>query len=529
MRWFPARPRPGAVWLFALLLLPMTAAGQGSDGASPAATPAGATDAYLDVLPALRAETMAETAGTINQYQIDVALDAEARTLSGTLAATFINTTSGVLPEIYFRLYPNAAYYGEGALRIDSARVAGQVVTTALEVEETALRVELPRPIEPGVSVTIDLAFATVVPVNSKGSFGIFSYDRGDGTWILADWHPVLAVYEGVRGWRVDPPTSFGDPTFATTALYDVRLAVPETLTVVTSGLQVSEAPRGEQVSRRYTAGPAREFTLVIDDDYQAVRSEANGTTVTVYSQPAAAGSETAVAREQTLAVAVDALALYSERFGPYPFAALDLVETDLIDAFAVSWSGIIFLDGSTLLGEYAVSSPVSSSTVVAHEVAHLWWGATIGSNSNDHTFINEGLATVSSMVYQEAFGDPEDLAVEFDAWIAAPSELLLDEGDAVVDLPLAEGQDQAVRSWAYYGKAALGFTALRQEIGDDAFFAGLLTYAETYQYRIAEPDDLQAAFEAAARRDLDAFWTSWFEATDLTDQQIDAVADATR
>ena len=512
-----------AICLLVMLVQPATVAGQTLAAATPNAT----VDAYRDIVPDLRAETIAETANAINRYQIDVALNADVRTLSGTLRATFVNTTTVSLPEVYFRLFPNAAYYGDGALTIDAVEIAGQPAAWSLEVVETALRVDLPKPVDPGRSATVDMNFTTVVPVNSEGSFGIFSYDRRDGTWILADWHPVLAVFEEGRGWRIDPPTSFGDPTFAASALYEVQLALAESLTVVTSGVEVAESRQEDLVTRQFTAGPAREFTLVIDDDYQSLSADANGTTVTIFTGPAEAGSETAIARERTLAVAVEALAVYGDRFGPYPYVELDLVETRLIDAFAVSWGGIIFLDGSTLLGEYAANNPAGSATVIAHEVAHLWWGAAIGSNSNDHTFVNEGLATLSSMVFQEERGDGEVVAAEFETWVVAPSRLLLGRGDTIVDEPLREGQDPTLRAWAFYAKAALAFSALRQEIGDEAFFAALRAYADRYQHQIAEPDDLRQAFETASGRDLEAFWTSWFEATDLTVEQIDAVAGA--
>jgi len=267
-------------------------------------------------------------------------------------------------------------------------------------------------------------------------------------------------------------------------------------------------------------AGPAREFTLVADDDYAVSRREVGGTTVAVHAEPELAEAT----QEAALAVAAEALGVFGERFGPYPFAELDLVQTRLGGALAVSWSGIVFLDGATLLGGMAADDPAAFATVVAHEVAHLWWGAAVGSNSNDHTFVNEGLATVSSILYLEETAEPETVAAQRAAWVTGPARRLLARGDAVVDVPIAEGQDGALRSWAFYGKAALGFLTIREEIGEAAFDAALREFAEGYRFGIAEPDDLLAAFETASGEELDGLWRRWFAAAELTEEEIERI-----
>jgi len=60
------------------------------------------------------------------------------------------------------------------------------------------------------------------------------------------------------------------------------------------------------------------------------------------------------------------------------------------------------------------------------------------------------------------------------------------------------------------YTKAALFFAALRDEIGDTAFFAALQDYYQDYKYGVASPEDLLASFELAAGHPLDAFYEEW-------------------
>ena len=475
---------------------------------------------YDDVRPEVRGEVSAATGEGIGTYEIAATLDAETGTIAGDERVVFVNRTGTALSEVWFRLYPNTAYYGEGGLTIDGPRVEGVEVAAELAVEETALRVPLSDGLPPGASVQIELAFTTTVPVDSAGSYGIFKRDSIDGTWIVADWYPIVAGYDEDGGWELDLPTSFGDPTFAESALYDVALTAPAELRVVTSGRRVEEEPIGDgTVRRRYVAGPARDFTLVADDDYVAAAGEVDGIAVRVYAEPESAG-----AGQLALGVALRALRVYGERFGEYPFGELDLVQTRLVEGtLGVSWAGIVFLDGPLVMGQFAAEAPGAFEAVVAHEVGHQWWGGTVGANSNDHTFMVEGLTEYLAVAYVEWTAGEEAGAAALEGSVARRTRVLLEVGDGVADLPIAEGQDRRQRTAIFYGKAALGFHAIRDEVGDEAFFGGLRAYAEEYRFRIAEPEDLRGAFEAASGEDLSELWRHWFEAAELTAAEIEA------
>jgi aminopeptidase N len=148
-----------------------------------------------------------------------------------------------------------------------------------------------------------------------------------------------------------------------------------------------------------------------------------------------------------------------------------------------------------------------------------------IGGDSNKHGFIQEGLATVSSLLFlREAMG-PEAAKEGLQSWVIRPSRDLLDAGDAVVDLPVADGADETIRSNAVYGKGSLGFLAIRQAIGAEAFEAALHDVASRYAWAEMTPDQLRAAFERASDQDLDALWRHWFDETGMTKAEIDALA----
>ena len=177
------------------------------------------------------------------------------------------NPASQPLEDVWFRLFPNVFYYGEGDLQVADVTVDGAPVVPELALDDTALRVPLPAPVDPGESAELALTFTSTIPVDSTGSYGIFSRDTRNGSWVLADWYPILAVWEEGDGWALPEATSFGDPTYAPSAFYDVQLTAPDDLEVVTTGVLATETTANGTVTRHYVAGPARDFVLVADDD----------------------------------------------------------------------------------------------------------------------------------------------------------------------------------------------------------------------------------------------------------------------
>jgi len=159
----------------------------------------GGGDLLADVLPQAQDLVLRE-AGALNTYQMDVTLDATVGTISGKMLVTWHNQASQPLSEVWFRLFPNAFYYGEGGLTVDHVLVDDSPVTPKLALDDTALRVSLPGPISPGDTATIALNFTTTIPADSTGSFGIFSHATRAGSWVLADWQPLLAVWEDGSG-----------------------------------------------------------------------------------------------------------------------------------------------------------------------------------------------------------------------------------------------------------------------------------------------------------------------------------------
>ena len=506
------------------LSLPWHAATSARVLARETATVPGVINPFADVVP--EALVPAERAADeLSAIRMDVALDPAVGTIGGEMSVAWRNPASQPLQDVWFRLFPNAFYYGEGNLQVADVTVDGAPVSTELALDDTALRVSLPVPLAPGEGAEIALTFTTTVPADSTGSYGIFSRDTRNGSWVLADWYPSLAVWEEGDGWALPEVTSFGDPTYAPSAFYDVQVTAPDDLEVVATGVVASETDEAGTIIRNFVAGPARDFVLVADDDNAPLSEQVDGTLLTLWTPP----SLDPAVGEQTLEIAAGALRYYNQRFGVYPAREIDLVQIDPSGALGIAWSGLLFLDGPALLSTYGEHDPEGLATVVAHEMAHLWWGILVGGDSNKHPYIQESLATVSSLLYLRETLGKEAAGAELEAWVTGPAFDLLAAGDAVVDAPVAAGDDPAIWSDATYGKGSLGFLAIRDEIGADVFETALHDLATRYAWSEMTPDDLRAAFETASGKDLDALWSHWFDETAMTHEEIEEIAAAFR
>ena len=486
--------------------------------ATPVATP---TSILLANVPAALLPGAEQALLDLSSVQITATLDPAQSTISGEMEVTWRNLVPEPAGEVWFRLFPNATYYGEGGLTVSEVTVDGAMVTPELALVDTALRVPLSAPVAAGGAVQITMQFVANVPADSTGSYGIFTHDTEAGLWVLADWHPLLAVREPDAGWALPPVTSFGDPTYAPGALYDVTLTAPENLLLASSGVTVETATVNGQTTRRTIAGPARDFVMVAADQAIPLRQDVDGTQVTLWTAP---DLDPAIAA-RTLEIATDVLRNYQARWGQYPMRELELVQVNPSGALGIAWSGLLFLDGPSLLEGYGERNEEGLATVVAHEVSHLWWGVLVGGDSNKYGYIPEGLATVSSLLYlHDAYG-PEVAGQELNAWAIEPSRRLLRAGDTIVDQPVSDDQEDSIRYASLYGKGTLGFLAIREAIGAEAFDATLRQISDQYGWREMTPDQLRAAFEEVSGQDLRALWTHWFDEAAMTESEIDTLA----
>ncbi|MEA2598604.1 MAG: hypothetical protein QOF01_5073 [Thermomicrobiales bacterium] len=473
---------------------------------------------YQPVLPGEREDAYAATAGRLTRYRIEATLTPggdQPATIAGTLDLNYYNGTGQAQEALYLRLYPNDDEYAEGGQTLDSVTVDGVRIEPELSEADTVAAIPLPEAVAPEATVEVQVAFTTTIPSDPRESYGMFGVDSETGTYALAHWEPLLAGYDPVDGWNLDLLSNYGDPVFTDTALYDVTLTAPEDLIVVTTGSETeSEAVADGQLRHRILSGPVRDFVMVLDGDLQSVSEEVGGTTVRSWYNP----GDVEIGQD-ILRYGAQSLEVFGGLFGAYPYTEMDLLPVDLSGAAGVEFPQIMYIEDSYYDPGNASSrrDPDSLEFTVAHEVAHQWWYGMVGNNQYEHAFIDEGLTNfVTTIYFREMYGDEkadEQVDRNLKLWYLT---MLFGAGeDQVVDQPTDDFPSQGHYGSTIYGKAALGFGAIDDAIGDDAFFAALTDYAAEFRFNVATPADLRAAFERASGQDLGELWRHWFEATE--------------
>jgi aminopeptidase N len=337
---------------------------------------------------------------------------------------------------------------------------------------------------------------------DQEGVYGVFNFDSGDQVLTLANWFPILAAWQD-GDWQVDPVYGVGDAVVSETALYEVEVTAPKDWQIVTTGSEIGRTDLDGGVVHKFTSGPARDFAVVASPNFAGQQMETDGVLVRHWGLPDGEGRW-----GEAMQATLDALAVFDQRFGAYPYAELDVVAVPLELASGVEYPGLFLLEKQLYRPDEEL--PFLLGLVAAHEVAHQWWYGVVGNDVLAHPWQDEALATFSSLVYQEKY-QPEVLAgtithYQEDRLMAEDST-----GDTGIDQPVQDFLDRIeTYSPVVYSKGALFFVDLRREIGDRAFFEALRSYYAKYAGQIATPEDLLGEFENACQCELDNVYTQW-------------------
>lgn len=189
-------------------------------------------------------------------------------------------------------------------------------------------------------------------------------------------------------------------------------------------------------------------------------------------------------------------IAYFTELFGPYPFEAYGVVVADVPLGFALETQTI------SLFGRGAVSEDV-----VAHELAHQWFGNSVTPVTWQDIWLNEGFATYASWLWYE----DQNGADSIEGYIREIYHAMADP-TFVIDNPDPVGKPEAnsLFNVLVYVRGALTLHALRLRIGDEAFFEILRVYVDRYQYSNARTADFIAVAEEVSGEELSDFFTGW-------------------
>jgi aminopeptidase N len=192
-------------------------------------------------------------------------------------------------------------------------------------------------------------------------------------------------------------------------------------------------------------------------------------------------------------------ITLYKKLFGPYPFDRFAVVENFFPTGYG--------FPSYTLLGSSVIRLPFIIGTSLGHEIAHCWWGNGVYVDYENGNW-SEALTTyVADYLYKER-ASPEE-ALDYRLHILRKFATLVTPER---DFPLREFQsryDPASQAIGY-GKGAMVFHMLRQELGDDVFWG---TLREVFRERLFQKTswkDFQEVFERHCQCSLRRFFQQW-------------------
>ncbi|MEM8925691.1 MAG: M1 family metallopeptidase [Actinomycetota bacterium] len=191
----------------------------------------------------------------------------------------------------------------------------------------------------------------------------------------------------------------------------------------------------------------------------------------------------------------------FEELFGPYPF---DLYGSAVVkDGFG----GALETQTLSIFGADVMGFGRFTQQIIAHELAHQWFGNSVSLERWEDIWLNEGFATYAEALWM-AHIDP---TFTYEGWLAEVASY----GPGLRNRVHEPGANDLFGVQVYV-RGALTLHALRLETGDETFFDLLRTWAERYEGATATTDDFEALAEELSGLELDGFFDEWLRQKEL-------------
>jgi aminopeptidase N len=302
----------------------------------------------------------------------------------------------------------------------------------------------------------------------------------------------------------------------------ELIVTVAEGFEAVSNGALVSRTANDDKTVtfhwKQEKPHPSYLVTLVVGK-FDVVKEEWNKVPVLYYVPP---GRKDDAAR--TFARTREMLDFFSRRFGvDYPWEKYAQVAAHQFGGGMENTSATTLGDQS-LLDERALLDR-NADGLIAHELAHQWWGDLVTCRDWSHLWLNEGFASYAEALWAEHHEGADDYA--YNILLKARAALSGGKERPVVDRRYpSPGSMFDARS---YPKGALILHMLRQRLGEAAFWKGVQRYGVEHKYQSVETADLRRSLERVSGRDLERFFHDWTERPGAPTLEVASSYDAER
>lgn len=205
----------------------------------------------------------------------------------------------------------------------------------------------------------------------------------------------------------------------------------------------------------------------------------------------------------------LEMLRLFEEKTGePYPYEKYaQITVADFIFGGMENTSATTLTENT--LHDARAHLDFSSDSLVAHELAHQWFGDLLTCRDWSQAWLNEGFATYFEAVWKEAKEGRDEMLLD----LHRKALDYFEEDSGSYRRPIVTTAYEApieLFDRHLYEKAALVLHTLRSQLGDELFWKGVRHYVARHKGRSVVTDDLARAFEEATGRNLDRFFEQW-------------------
>ena len=527
------------------------------------------TPSAADAWGGARSGSEATLSNRVVAYSIDAELDPVKHTIKGKQALTWRNRSAQPVCSVYLHLYLNG-FEGHGStfmteqrasesgfrsdvdtkdgeygyIRLDKVAQGGAAAKWRFvqpdggpKTDRSVVRIDLPQPVAPGASTTLDIDFFDQLPrvVARTGYYGSFH--------LVAQWFPKIGVLElpGERGataprWNAHE-FHLHSEFYADFGSYDVRITVPKGYTVGSTGVpKAAPVEKGGKVTHNYVQDDVHDFAWTADKRYAKPMTQVwngpNGPVqVSVLYTP-----EYASNAKPVLQATIDSLKYFSDTLGGYPYKSA----TAVIPPYGADEAGgmeypTFFTADSTAQDEPGTPGRFALDFVTVHEFGHGYFYGILASNEFEEPYLDEGMNEYWDQRMMTA--RKQDIVLT-KPWMRlyglgtriAPFEMerlgasLGDPAD-----PLGGNSWERLSSGSYntvYTRTATAMRQIEAVVGTPAMERAMKLYYARWKFRHPSTADLQAALaEGTGRADIvDAAFDAFIYGTGKVDDRVSSI-----
>ncbi len=428
-------------------------------------------------LPGARPHYTPDRPGQVEHVALDLDLNISQRCYSGTCRIRLRPVRDGI---IHLRL-------DAVNLQIESVQIGP--IAQAFDHDGEELAITLSQPTQANTSIELTIAYRSDNP--QRGLYFVTPTEH----------QPHKPIQVWTQG--EDEDSRYWFPCFdypGQLATSEIRVRVPKSYQALSNGELVETLEDGEFKIFHWAqkqVHPTYLMTLAVGD-FDEIRDEWEGIPVTYYVDKGRKADA-----QRTMGKTPEMIAFFSDRFGHrYPFPKYAQVCITDFTFGGMENTSCTLLTDQCLIDERAAIDHRFPEMLVAHELAHQWFGDLLVINHWSHAWVKEGMATYSEVLWTDHVYGPEEAAY----YRLGEMRSYLSEDKSRYRRPMVTHvyrEPIELYDCHIYEKGACVYHMIRAELGDDLFWQAIHSFVNQYAHRTVETLDLIRSIEASTGRNL--------------------------